>query len=328
MDPEDLVATRKYEVSRKKDWDAFVVNSKNGIFLFARDYMDYHSDRFEDHSLMFFDKDDRLLAIMPANQKGRTLFSHAGLTFGGVVSGFNMTTATMLGIFDSLLAYMEEQGLGELIYKAVPWIYHKVPAQEDLYALFRNEARLIRRDVASAISLPLKSRVSPWRVRKRAIKRGVDAEVRVEESTDYESFISLEAKVLMSRHNVRPVHTDTEIRQLASKFPEEIKLYRAIGKAGELLAVALMFIHPSIAHVQYLANSDEGKTMGAVDVLLDHLINNVYADKAYFDFGISTEQEGKFLNEGLSMFKESFGGRAIVHDFYELRPRSRPSATS
>lgn len=326
MDSEGHIETRKYSSSNKEEWDAFVRNSKNGVFLFVRDYMDYHSNRFEDHSLMFYDVSGRLVALIPANIEDSSLFSHAGLTFGGVVSDYSMTTPTMLAIFSSMLEYMTDTGIGKLIYKAVPWIYQKVPAEEDLYALFRNEAKLIRRDAASTIPLPSRAKVAPWRVRRRAIKRGVEAKVRVEESTDFESFMSLEARVLMSRHNVKPVHTDAEIRHLAMKFPEEIKLFRAVGKDGELLAVALMFVHPQVAHVQYLANSDEGKRIGAVDVLLDHLINVVYSEKTFFDFGISTEQEGTYLNAGLSMFKESFGGRAIVHDFYLLESRGSSSS--
>ena len=171
MVSENQVVTRRYGISNKKEWDVFLGDSKNGVFLFARDYMDYHSDRFQDHSLMFYDKSDHLLATLPANLEGQTLSSHSGLTFGGMICGYDMTTATMLLIFDSLLEYMTQQGMSELIYKAIPWIYHRVPAEEDLYALFRNGARLIRRDVASTISLPMKSKVAPWRVRKRAIRR-------------------------------------------------------------------------------------------------------------------------------------------------------------
>ena len=48
------------------------------------------------------------------------------------------------------------------------------------------------------------------------------------------------------------------------------------------------------------------------------LLNEVYHDRAYFDFGISTEDEGRTLNEGLIANKESYGARAIVYERYEL----------
>jgi hypothetical protein len=34
-----------YDVRRKAVWDRFVAVSKNGSFMFCRDYMDHHSDR-------------------------------------------------------------------------------------------------------------------------------------------------------------------------------------------------------------------------------------------------------------------------------------------
>ena len=43
----------------------------------------------------------------------------------------------------------------------------------------------------------------------------------------------------------------------------------------------------------------------------------LYADRRYFSFGISTEQAGQYLNEGLIAQKEGFGARTVVHDFYE-----------
>ena len=44
--------------------------------------MDYHNDRFKDHSLMVF-KDDKLIALLPANIVDFNLRSHQGLTYGG-----------------------------------------------------------------------------------------------------------------------------------------------------------------------------------------------------------------------------------------------------
>jgi len=85
-----------------------------------------------------------------------------------------------------------------------------------------------------------------------------------------------------------------------------------------LLAGALVYDFGHVAHTQYLASSDEGREFGALDFLLANLLDTVYANRRYFSFGISTEQEGRYLNEGLIFQKEGFGGRAVVHDFYEL----------
>jgi len=123
--------------------------------------------------------------------------------------------------------------------------------------------------------------------------------------------------VLSTRHDVEPVHTVEEMRLLAGKFPENIKLHLCYN-AGALLAGAVVFVNHQVAHTQYLANSDEGKRCGALDYLLQHLINTVYSDKAYFSFGISTEKGGQILNSGLLQSKEGFGARGVVHDLYML----------
>ena len=48
------------------------------------------------------------------------------------------------------------------------------------------------------------------------------------------------------------------------------------------------------------------------------LQREVYPDKSYFDFGISTVENGRTLNANLIHNKESYGARATVYDFYEL----------
>jgi hypothetical protein len=82
---------------------------------------------------------------------------------------------------------------------------------------------------------------------------------------------------------------------------------------------AVIYETANAAHVQYTSCSAEGRTMGALDLLFNDLINDVYRGRMkYFDFGISTERKGAFLNVGLIEYKEGLGARALMHDFYEL----------
>jgi hypothetical protein len=107
---------------------------------------------------------------------------------------------------------------------------------------------------------------------------------------------------------------------LAARFPKNIRLFGAF-REDTLVAGVLMFVSDSVAHAQYIASSDEGRDVGALDLLFAWLIGDVFAGKPYFDFGISTEDGGKVVNRGLLDQKEGFGGRAVVHDFYELETR-------
>ncbi len=305
----------KYTVEYKNNWNEFVRNSKNSHFFFQRDYMEYHSDRFEDFSLMIFDETNKLISILPANIKENILYSHQGLTFGGFLVDDKMKTETMLEIFDLLKQFLKEQNIEKIIYKCIPYIYHIKPSEEDRYALFRNDAKLIRRDVTSTIDLTEQVRYSKGR--KWTINKAKKESIETFESDNYETFWELLIGVLEANHEAKPVHTLQEIKKLTSLFPKNIKLFLA-KKDERIVSGALIYENQNIVHTQYLANSEEGREFGALDLLIDYLIKDIYKNKRYFDFGISNEDAGKFLNTGLIAQKEGFGARAVVHDFYEL----------
>jgi hypothetical protein len=305
----------RYSADHKGAWDDFVTKSKNGVFLFQRDYMEYHADRFPDHSLMFWDGREQLLALLPATVRDGVLSSHAGLTFGGIVSDTSMKMALMLEVFEAARAHLQNQGIAKVIYKAAPHIYHRLPAEEDLYALFRQGARLFRRDVSSTIEL--KERLPLARGRQYAVKLGVKHGLEVKRSFDFRTFMAIEEHVLKTKYDAKPVHTEAEIASLAGRFPENIKLFAAY-KELEMLAGVIIYESRQVAHAQYIGVSDEGKKIGALDLIMHYLINDYYAAKKYFDFGICTEDDGRRLNTGLIENKQGFGGRAVVYDFYEV----------
>lgn len=305
----------KYTAQYKNLWNEFVNNSKNSHFFFQRDYMEYHSDRFEDFSLMVFDETNKLIAILPANIKKDILHSHQGLTFGGFLVDDRMKTETMLEIFELLKQFLKEQNIEKIVYKCIPYIYHIKPSEEDRYVLFRNDAKLIRRDVSSTIDLTEQVRYSKGR--KWTINKAKKESIETFESDDYETFWELLSGVLESNHEAKPVHTLEEITKLANLFPKNIRLF--LAKRNEIIVSgALIYENQNIVHTQYLANSEEGRDLGALDFLIDYLIKNIFKNKKYFDFGISNEDAGRYLNTGLIAQKEGFGARAVVHDFYEL----------
>lgn len=310
------IRVERYSSEQSAEWNEFVKNSKNGTFLFDRNYMDYHADRFTDCSLVFRDRDGgKLIAVMPANLKDDALISHGGLTFGGVVSNQRMKTPTMLEIFESLIEFAGNAGVSRIVYKATPHIYHAHPAEEDLYALFRHNARLIKREASTTINL--KERLSVSKGRKWTINQSRKNRIEVRESDDFETFMRLEAEVLATKYNVVPVHTAAEMHLLASRLPENIKLFGAFLD-DEMLAGTIVYASQTVAHAQYMGATAAGKQLCALDAIVQELISGRYREKSYFDFGISTERQGRYLNVGLVEYKESWGGRATVYDTYEI----------
>jgi len=309
-----MIELVKYDPKLKGDWDGFIRGARHGVFLFYRDYMDYHSDRFADHSLMFYKKGS-LIGLLPGSVEGDTLVSHGGLTFGGVVSDFRMTVPLMLDLFGRLLSYLKENRVRKLIYKAVPYIYLLAPAAEDRYALFIHNAKPIRTDITSTIFL--RNRIRFQERRERAVKKARGEKIAVKESGDYEGFMAILTDVLKKRYDVSPAHSSEELTRLARLFPQNIKLFVAEDD-GRITAGVLVYENREVAHAQYIAGNEEGRKKGALDLVFDYLINERYKDKSYFDFGISNEREGRYLNAGLMEYKESFGARAVTHDFFEI----------
>jgi hypothetical protein len=309
---------KNYTPEDQAVWDAFVAQSKNGAFLFKRDYMDYHRDRFPDASLMALDDDGTIRALLPATRRGNELSSHAGLTYGGFVTDNRMTAETMLGVFDATLEHLRQAGITTLLYKAVPHIYHRSPAEEDLYALFVHGAEVRRRDVMSVLDYAAEQDWRDrwrWRMRKAGTARRAGFQVRP--SDEYDRFWELLTSNLAQRHGVQPVHTVEEIKLLAGRFPERIQLFAAY-RGTALEAGAVMYLFDTTCHAQYSANSEYGRTIRGLDFVFAHIIDTFRGRVRYFDFGISNEGDGS-LNRGLMDYKERFGARAVVHDFYRLR---------
>ena len=309
-----MISLRRYTANDAEAWDAFVATAKNATFLFMRGYMDYHSDRFTDHSLMFYD-DNSLYALLPANISGDTLYSHQGLTYGGILLGEKAPTPTTLSLFDALNEYLRNIGVRRVVYKPVPHVYHTLPAEEDLYALYwRCKARVTKRDIGTMLEFGNSPR---WaRLRRRGMKHAQEAGITVGEDDNLEAFWKVLEQNLWDCHGVKPVHTVEEMRLLKNRFPENIRLYNAyLGDA--VVGGILLYIYKNVVHAQYSSATPEGKHMGALDIIYDRLLNHDFTEYKYFDWGRSTEGDGHTLNENLIMQKEGFGGRAVIYDTYE-----------
>ena len=131
-------------------------------------------------------------------------------------------------------------------------------------------------------------------------------------------FWTLLTATLKSYHQVAPVHNVDEILRLKSLFPKEISAF-CVYEGEQLVAGTLLYIAGKTVHAQYIAANERGRMEGALDFLFDQLIEKYRNEgKSYFDFGISTEQQGSILNQGLLFQKEGFGGRGVCYDTYNV----------
>lgn len=308
----------RYCSDDREVWNAFVSRARNSTFLFLRDYMDYHADRFTDHSLMVW-ADDRLVALLPANVADNTLYSHAGLTYGGLVTGFGMQGATVLHIFEALVQYGRESGLSGLYYKPVPTIYHKAPAQDDEYALWCCGAQPYSCSLASAVGTGCAETVTARR--KREYCRQLERKgYSVRTDTPLHGYWPMLESCLKERYNAVPVHSLQEMTMLQERFPDRIRCFTVHDCEGKLMGGLLLFLMDRVLRMQYSCSCEEGMESGAMTLLFERVLDFCRSDGfAYFDMGTSNGLPGNALNESLEYWKWSFGGRGVAFKTYYLR---------
>jgi hypothetical protein len=323
------LTVRGFAAGQAEDWDDLVRRSCNGTFLHTRQFLSYHRDRFADRSLVLHDRRSRVTGVFPAAVSPadrETIVSHPGLTYGGLVHDGSIRGASMIAALHEIAGHYRRLGYRRLRYKAVPAIYHSVPADDDLYALFRLGARRDRSDLSATIDLSCRGQVSHRRIRSR---RTAEAEgVSIRDSWDeIEQFWEILKDNLARRHGASPVHSVADIQLLHDRFPEEITLITA--SVGRVLAGgAVLFAAGPAVHMQYTATTDQGRAACTTDLVVERGIELAHrGGRRYFDFGISTLSEGWFLDESLYQFKTSFGAGGVTYDHYELDlERPPPSA--
>jgi hypothetical protein len=304
----------RYSQEREQEWNLFVAQSKNGTFLFDRSYMGYHSHLYCDHSLLFYYQ-NKLYALLPANESEHTLYTHRYLTYGGLIMGSEATTVHVIDLFKCLNTYLSTQGIQRVIYKAIPWIYHQLPSEEPLYAMHCTcRYRLVERDVSSTIVM--RNQLKWKKDRRHGLRLAQDNGISVNQGEDYASFWDILTKNLWEKHGVSPVHSLDEIQLLHNRFPQQIILFEA-RKDGQMLGGCVVYITKQVVHTQYIAALPEGKRLGVVNAIIDTLLNGTFCEQLYLDFGRSTEVHSDILNENLIYQKEGFGARAVCYDTYE-----------
>lgn len=313
----------RYTEANAERWDDFLPQTVQGVFLHSRKFLAYHGERFEDLSVLIEDDKGRLRALFPAARATgdrRQVVSHPGITYGGLLHHPGCRADEILAMLDGIRAGYRELGYRSLIYKTVPPHVQAQVVQSDLYALWRAEANLTRRDLWNVLDLrlPRKSSAGHKGECKKAMRADLSAVLL--DAKDYAPFHELLAGGLMARHGAKPVHALDELLDLARRFPREIELWGCRAPDGELLAGTWLFkLRPQCWHTQYIMGSERGRALSAVDLLLEELVDQAtQAGVAYFSFGNSTDEAGRSLNAGLFSFKAGFGAGAVVQDFYEV----------
>lgn len=310
-----MISIVPYQSTAVEAWDSCVSDARNGFFIFQRAYMDYHQDRFRDHSLMFVKNGQPPIAVLPANRAGDSLVTHGGLTFGGLLASARCRLGEIQEMFARVVDHMRSNGLKRLVYRTIPHIYQQSPGDEDVYALEQLGARVCDTKVSCAMKIGCGPgfRAS----RRREVTRARNAEVVVSQSDEIAPFMGVLNECLTDRYATTPVHSLEEMSLLHARFPENIQAWTAKIN-GRIAAGLMLYRDCPCTRVQYAASTAEGRACSALDLIYHHIIRNVLSAGSWLDLGASMRPGDGLLNESLMFYKESLGSRTLLYRTYVL----------
>ncbi|SCY26932.1 hypothetical protein SAMN02927916_1674 [Flavobacterium anhuiense] len=307
---------KKYSQEDYSIWNDFVAQSKNATFLFHRDFMEYHKDRFEDFSLLVFE-DEKLRAILPANKKENAIYSHQGLTYGGLIYLPKLKAEKVESILDEILLFLKENQVNTFYYKPVPNFYFSEGNAAMDFFLLKRGAILERKEMNLAVNLQAPLKISKSKMKHFRRIENLDLDIFEEENFDPFWEKILEPR-LAEKFNVKPVHSKEEIAFLKSKFPKNIRQYSAY-RNDEIIAGITIFETKNVVKSQYGATSKIGEEFRALDFLFINLIHKYKRKgKHFFDMGIVGEENELGYNQGLLAQKEELGCSVYNQDFYKI----------
>jgi hypothetical protein len=303
----------RYSPEKAKEWDEFVKQSWNGVFLFYRGFMDYHAHLFTDHSLMVY-ADNSLKAVLPANERDGILFSHQGLTYGGWVLAPRFPADELDQLMVECETFLAAVGIHQLQYKHKPQLFAKHGNDYDGWILWKNGYELWRRDLSFYIDM--QNTVGFARDKRYRLNKSRRNNLTLKINADLPLFMDLVKENLNRKYQTNPVHSAEEAALLQDRFPNNIFTY-TVWHGDDFMGGTWLFVDNDFVHTQYLHFNNAGRDLCAVEFLVDALMEQFAPSKRWFSFGTSTENNGRELNSGLASFKEGFGAAGVCHDFYK-----------
>lgn len=307
---------KKYTQSDYQIWNDFISHAKNATFLFHRDFMEYHKDRFDDFSLLVFE-DQKLIAVLPANKAENSIYSHQGLTYGGLVFSTKLKAEKTALILDEILSFLKQNSVKTFYYKPIPVFYLTNGNQEADFFLFKRGAILERKEMNLAVPLQVPLKISNSKLKHFRRIEELDLEI-IEEENFTAFWESILEPRLHERFNAKPVHSNAEIKFLKQKFPQNIRQY-SVYQNDEIIAGITVFETENVVKSQYGATSKKGEKVRALDFLFINLIEKYkQKGKYFFDMGIVNEDDEKGYSPGLLTQKEELGCTVYSQDFYKI----------
>ena len=321
-----------YEKKYEQLWDDFVLNkSINGTFLQSRSFLNYHpEDRFEDCSLLIFNQKDNLAAVIPAckDPKDPTcFFSHKGSTYGGIIIDKKHYSGNgLLEIIEVFEQYLMENRYTSVYLKITPDILSiESPALLEYLLYYKKYQQYSELntyiDLENYDDFILTNFIQGKRTHvNNCLKLGAVCK-KIGSNVEIELLHEIISSNLR-KYGVIPVHSFNEFILLKEKcVTNNISFFKCVLN-DDIIGGAVVFYFPKTKtiHTQYLCSKEEFAKLSPMSFMYYSMI--VEAKKINYkkiSWGVSTENFGRTLNQGLLKNKESYGSTySINKTFYKM----------
>lgn len=325
----------KYDDKYFDEYEKFIENSINGTIFHERKFISYHpSDRFNDCSLMIY-KGEKLIGIFPAaileKNNIKILKSHPGTSYGGLVLKDNLPYSHIDEIFDSIELFCRENNIKFIEFRHSPRIFLNNPLdQVEFVLLHRNYIREAE-ELSTCYNLEnikylnekeyldYYNNNSKTKVKqniKKAISYNLTFKFISDENEINEFYFILENN--LKKYSTKPVHSLDEIKKLFELYPNRIKI-PVVEYENKIIGGFLIFnINKNGWHIFYSALDYENLKYKPIHYCLFKLKKHLSElSFKYLNYGISTENSGKYINHSLLSFKESFNGLGVIRTYWQ-----------
>ncbi len=322
----------RYSESYYEEWEAFIDNAINGTIFHRQKFLGYHPpDRFEDHSLLFYEK-NKLLAVFPAaiiEKEGcKVLKSHPGASYGGFVFNQKIPLRKVYQILENLDSHCKNNQVDRIEFRLAPKIFNSCFLDQLDFSLQQNNYQQFEQELATYYPLnhfndaeTLQEFIQQFpatskKELKKGFKDGLSCKVLSTE-TAINNFYQILSDNLQSRFNQAPTHTREELHHLLDLFPDQVFIY-GVYQSEKLVGGYLVFeINKQGWHIFYACQDYNFQQARPLNFALGGLLKLAKTKGIPFlNYGISTEDGGNYINWGLFRFKEDFGGTGILRTYW------------
>ena len=318
-----------YSGQYKDAWDDFVQNrSCNGNIFHEQQFLTYHRDRFEDASILIFDRQGgRILAVIPAALKRGdskiAIVSHPGSSYGAVVFAEGIKLRLLKDVLNTAIEYYYKTYNTDYMQLTLQEEFHTTNSFEELVFLLwhrgfkieSKEASCVK-DLSDALPASYGKTIKQYIKSKKDQRLGISHDV-VDAPAEIETCYGLIAENLKNKYSKSPVHSLEELIDLKSRYGERVTVFGSTFENRIIATVIVFVLDRYTVHDFYTSLDYEFGQMKPLFGLFDFIFN-YYQQRGYkfFNFGISTRKY--WIKWGILEFKEQFGTRILTRDIWKL----------